>query len=323
MRRLYDETMEGVVDVLIKHSSPSGYTYVAEWNNGKTIDKMDHLVCFAGGMFALGAHGATEGLHARIGAEITETCYQMYARQKTGIAPEITHFRNGQDLVPGAAHYLLRPETVESYVVVVLFVCLFVCLFVLQTNESPEILHSPLPFQTPARFFVLWRLTHDQKYRDWGWSVFNAIETYCKVEAGYSGIKDVNRIPVQYDNYQQSFFLAETLKYLYLLFSDDSYGGVADTWRRYLSPRSMFAVSAAPSASHTSSFIPSFLLGSVIILHRCLSFHHIPLPFTHPITIHPPDQPTRLVPLDKYVFNTEAHPLGVWDPTVPSPWANA
>ena len=261
MRRLYDETMEGVVDVLIKHSSPSGYTYVAEWNNGKTIDKMDHLVCFAGGMFALGAHGATEGLHARIGAEITETCYQMYARQKTGIAPEITHFRNGQDLVPGAAHYLLRPETVESYVVVVLFVCLFVCLFVLQTNESPEILHSPLPFQTPARFFVLWRLTHDQKYRDWGWSVFNAIETYCKVEAGYSGIKDVNRIPVQYDNYQQSFFLAETLKYLYLLFSDDSYGGVADTWR-------------------------------ALICHYFASLPFLP---PHPITIHPPDHhsPTR------------------------------
>ena len=30
------------------------------------------------------------------------------------------------------------------------------------------------------------------------------------------------RVPAENDNTQQSFFLAETLKYLYLLFSDDS-----------------------------------------------------------------------------------------------------
>ena len=43
----------------------------------------------------------------------------------------------------------------------------------------------------------------------------------CKVEAGYSGIRNVN-ILKSADDVQQSFFLAETLKYLYLLFSDDN-----------------------------------------------------------------------------------------------------
>ena len=48
-----------------------------------------------------------------------------------------------------------------------------------------------------------------------------AIEKHCRVENGYSGIKDVEASSVVHDDVQQSFFLAETLKYLYLLFSDD------------------------------------------------------------------------------------------------------
>ena len=36
------------------------------------------------------------------------------------------------------------------------------------------------------------------------------------------GIKDVKKTNSATDNVQQSFFLAETLKYLYLTFSDDS-----------------------------------------------------------------------------------------------------
>lgn len=35
-------------------------------------------------------------------------------------------------------------------------------------------------------------------------------------------MKDVEKTPVVQDDVQQSFFLAETLKYLYLIFSDDN-----------------------------------------------------------------------------------------------------
>jgi mannosyl-oligosaccharide alpha-1,2-mannosidase len=34
-------------------------------------------------------------------------------------------------------------------------------------------------------------------------------------------VKDVNAVPAAHDDVQQSFFLAETLKYLYLIFSPD------------------------------------------------------------------------------------------------------
>ena len=49
-----------------------------------------------------------------------------------------------------------------------------------------------------------------------------AIEKHCHIGEGYSGIRDVTTADVSHDDVQQSFFLAETLKYLYLLFSDDS-----------------------------------------------------------------------------------------------------
>ena len=49
-----------------------------------------------------------------------------------------------------------------------------------------------------------------------------ALEEHCRVDAGYVGLRDVFQANPPKDNVQQSFFLAETLKYLYLLFSDDS-----------------------------------------------------------------------------------------------------
>ena len=63
-------------------------------------------------------------------------------------------------------------------------------------------------------------MTKDPKYREWGWKVVQALEMNCKVEGGYSGLRNVN-VKRSTDDVQQSFFLAETLKYLYLLFSDD------------------------------------------------------------------------------------------------------
>ena len=42
------------------------------------------------------------------------------------------------------------------------------------------------------------------------------------METGYTGIRNVYQFNPAKDDVQQSYFLAETLKYLYLLFSDDA-----------------------------------------------------------------------------------------------------
>lgn len=72
-------------------------------------------------------------------------------------------------------------------------------------------------------WFYLWRLTKDVKYRQWAWDATVAIEKYCSTpeKTGYSGISNVDDPKTRQDDVQQSFFLAETLKYLYLIFSND------------------------------------------------------------------------------------------------------
>lgn len=55
-----------------------------------------------------------------------------------------------------------------------------------------------------------------------------ALEKYCKVPGGYSGIKNVYSETPQQDDVQQSFFIAETLKvswneYCNIRFINDQY----------------------------------------------------------------------------------------------------
>jgi len=69
----------------------------------------------------------------------------------------------------------------------------------------------------------MYRITQDEKYREWGWKIFQAFRKYTRIEGfGYSSINNVkNAGGGNFRDKMESFFLAETLKYLYLLFSDD------------------------------------------------------------------------------------------------------
>lgn len=76
--------------------------------------------------------------------------------------------------------------------------------------------------ETVESLFYLYRATKDNMYRDWGWEIFQAFEKYTRVPGGYASIDNVrNPQHVGYRDKMETFYLAETLKYLYLLFSDD------------------------------------------------------------------------------------------------------
>ena len=190
---------------------------------------MDHLVCFMPGTIAL---GATEGRplaeakksanwtqkqvdEMELAKELTKTCWGMYKAMSTGLAPEISHFeikdppqmyRHGplssldtdfsdfhgnsalwrEDYVIKSqdSHNLQRPETVES-------------------------------------LFYMWRITGDVMYREWGWEMFKSFVEYSGVEddGGFTSLSNANKIPPTKKDNMESFWLAETLKYFYLLFS--------------------------------------------------------------------------------------------------------
>jgi hypothetical protein len=65
--------------------------------------------------------------------------------------------------------------------------------------------------------FYLSTLTHDERYLEMGRRFVWDLMRYCKVEGGYSGLRSVERR--DHDDVMETFFLAETLKYLYLLFA--------------------------------------------------------------------------------------------------------
>merc|ERR1719436_1207158 len=101
-----------------------GLLYVAEENAGKPVHKMDHLACFVGGMLMHASRvlpkeevEATWEPHAEA---LTETCYQMYHRQPSHLAPECVEFNpdgtgdSDMHVWQSAAHYLLRPEAAEA-----------------------------------------------------------------------------------------------------------------------------------------------------------------------------------------------------------------
>lgn len=65
--------------------------------------------------------------------------------------------------------------------------------------------------------YYLYHFTGDTTYLNMGKTYFRSLKTYCRTDAGYTYLKDV-RDKTQGDD-MESFFLAETLKYLYLLFA--------------------------------------------------------------------------------------------------------
>ncbi|KAF5346120.1 hypothetical protein D9758_009958 [Tetrapyrgos nigripes] len=262
IQTMYDDAMEAVHGYLIKESPFSKMIYTAELiperHGGGQLSwrlspKQDHLVCFFGGSLMLGATitGATVqsvsvppkkkeftevGVRDwKTGTALVKTCWDTHDT-KTGLSPEIVYFRIPEDGIdtgsapsdwyikgaaphlppPYDARYILRPETVES-------------------------------------LFIAFRLTGDIKYREWGWSIFQAIEKHCKVESGgYASVLNVDEVPVLWEDKMETFLMSETLKYLYLLFEDAS-----------------------------------------------------------------------VLPLDEYVFNTEAHPLPIFTPNTRTAFADS
>ncbi|EEP80626.1 hypothetical protein UREG_05468 [Uncinocarpus reesii 1704] len=68
--------------------------------------------------------------------------------------------------------------------------------------------------------FYMYRTTGDESWREKGWAMFQAVELATRTELGSSAIKDVmSDVPMPL-NEMESFWLGETLKYFYLLFSD-------------------------------------------------------------------------------------------------------
>lgn len=181
---MYVRSIEGMMQKLVRKTGD--YTYLSQIPDSNV---MGHLACFVPGMLAMGAKSGIVNAekseeHLQLAKDLVHSCYSAYEKMETGIGPDSARFSGG-DIRPNDARYLNRPETSESV-------------------------------------FYLWKATKDPMYREWGWKIFKALERHCRVETGYAGLNNVNSANGggKIDK-MESFFVAETLKYLYLIQSDD------------------------------------------------------------------------------------------------------
>ncbi|GEM06966.1 mannosyl-oligosaccharide alpha-1,2-mannosidase, glycoside hydrolase family 47 protein [Rhodotorula toruloides] len=247
---MHNEAMSGIKKLLLKKSATKGLMYVSELLPRRKAEgifemvdtpKQDHLVCFLGATFLLGAsNGNTLPLPPDessfsesqlddwvAGKGLIRTCVDTYMSSKTGLAPEIVNFYlRAADAKAAGRDWFINSRK-------------------LTYPEPPIDARNILRPETAESLFVAYRVTGNPIYRTWGWTIFEAFEKHCKLPAGgYASIRDVDALPVQHEDRMETFWLSETLKYLYLLFSDKD-----------------------------------------------------------------------LIPLDRYVFSTEAHPLPIFTPT--------
>lgn len=223
---MWNESLAGMKKHLISYSYPSNFTVIAERPNGlaKAISgKMDHLVCFMPGTIAL---ATTKGLplaearaqpnwgprqdeDMRLAEELMNTCWGMYMATPARLAGEITHF-----------HMHSPPFLYDDF------------------NDHPEKRpHSPLNFdkispghdfagrddfiikggdshnlqrpETVESLFYMWRITGEERYRNWGWEMFQSFMKWTDVGdgSGYSSLSSVLKTPPPMRDNMESFWL--------------------------------------------------------------------------------------------------------------------
>ena len=162
-------------------------SYVSPLHGSYRDGSMEHLACFVPGMLVLGADDTTpekERDYLNMARRIARTCVEMYKSQPTGLSPDNARFSGNGEISAIDRKSIQRPETVES-------------------------------------LFYLYRRTGEEKYREWAWDIFSAMEKhYSTASGGWQGIIDATSANPTGDDKQQSFLLAETMKYMYLIFSD-------------------------------------------------------------------------------------------------------
>ena len=190
-RMAFDAAMAGMKKSLLRtwktSKSNERFAYVVAKGGGEF--SMEHLTCFVPGMLILGgAEAPTRALaddYVQMAKDIARTCVAMYTSTATGLSADTVYFGANASAPKSVVHKSIqRPETVES-------------------------------------LFYLYRKTGDESYREQSWMIFEAMKrNYRLPNGGWQGIEDVDKKQARGDDRMQSFFLAETLKYLFLTFSD-------------------------------------------------------------------------------------------------------
>lgn len=242
LKNMYDLAMTTAIDNIFfqpmvpdnKDILMSGAVTVDSTSRTRLSPQGQHLGCYTGGMVGIGAKIFDKPEHMNTARKLVDGCVWAYDNMPSGIMPEqffmvpcemnsdcqwdedkwsaaVLERAKGkigagedtrtdaqllndtihEDKIPRGfteiwdARYLLRPEAIESV-------------------------------------FVLYRLTGDVDLLDSAWRMFSNIERNTRTDFGNAIISDVRIDKSAKQNKMESFWMAETLKYFYLIFSEPS-----------------------------------------------------------------------------------------------------
>lgn len=204
--------------------------------NGKRVTRLrpegQHLACFTGGMLALGGKLVQNGTHVHKGEKLMDGCVWAYKSMPLGIMPEVFHVLPCDSI----DHCPWDEEKWKLAVVEAAG-------WGLSDNKEGDlhnadriINHKRLPKgflsipdtryilrpEAIESVFLLYRITGRRDLPDSAWAMFQAIDSNTRTELANSALLDVTvkqgKAPMSHS--MESFWLGETLKYFYLMFSE-------------------------------------------------------------------------------------------------------
>jgi endoplasmic reticulum Man9GlcNAc2 1,2-alpha-mannosidase len=212
---MWSQALDAIQMHLVTTTKHANLKFVAELPQGiggPLSPKMDHLVCFLPGSIALGATGGLTLATARrapgwtakkerqieLAKELTKTCWGMYKVTETGLAPEIAWFNTHEKAVQPRPGTSWLPSTDNS-----------------EVKWKKDYIIKPLDAhnlqrpETVESLFVMWRITNNPIYREWGWKIFEAFDKYTILDdrEGYSSLDNVNQVPPTRRDNMESFWL--------------------------------------------------------------------------------------------------------------------
>ncbi|KAI2613244.1 glycoside hydrolase family 47 protein [Hypoxylon sp. NC1633] len=177
-------------------------------------EETEHLACYLGGVYALSGKLFDNPQYTKIGTKLTLGCVYGYRSFPTGIMPERLNMvacESFQDCEWDEERFdeekKKRPEW-SSHLPLGF-----------TTAKDPRYLLRPEAIES---VFVLYRITGKRVWQELGWKMFTAVVNGSRTGLGsHASVQDVTRAAekLPQEDYMESFWLAETLKYFYLLFS--------------------------------------------------------------------------------------------------------
>ncbi|KAF2443197.1 glycoside hydrolase family 47 protein [Karstenula rhodostoma CBS 690.94] len=198
------------------------HLFLARDDDNWFINEQGHLACFAPGTLLLASKAYDQESLGLFALALLEGCRHTYDSTPSRIGPEAWSWtpKYGYD------YPIYSPDTPR------------------EKSEwrnhgfwSTDPRYKGRPEYVESLFYAH-RITGEARFREWAWDAFMAMEQHCKAPYGYAQLADVYSVePGQWSgdgegrwiDMQESFWAAETLKYLWLTFSDANIASL-DRW---------------------------------------------------------------------------------------------